>query len=154
MTAANRDSPLCSITTLTGSQVDRALRAGLASPGRSAAAIFQSMSDGKSGNAAYLRVATLALPAMMDARSRKYRADDDDGRLWWHPAFLEAIGSYPIQAGQPPSVDAFLAYAEQVVAEATRPTATILHFPIMRRLEQLHEAADDYTTFPEGPSAA
>jgi hypothetical protein len=154
MMAANRNSSSVGILTLAGVDIERGLRAGIASPGCSAAAIIGSLGDPKRGNTAYLRITKIALPAMLDTRSRRFHDDDADGLQWWHPAFLEAIGSYPVVAGEHVSVDRFLAYADQVVAKATRPPATILHFPIMRRLEQVLDGRDDHNSFPEGPDAA
>jgi hypothetical protein len=154
MMAANRNSSSVGILTLAGVDIERGLRAGIASPGRSAAAIIGSLGDPKWGNTAYLRIRKIALPAMLDERARKFHADDANGRQWWHPAFLEAIGNYPIVAGEHPSNDRFLAYAAEVVAKATRPPAIILHFPIMRRLEQVLDDRDDHNSFPEGPDAA
>jgi hypothetical protein len=154
MTAANRNRPLVEISILSGAEVERALRAGMVPGGRPAAAILQSLGDRKKGHAAYLRITKIALPAMLDARSMVFHADDAWGFQWWRPAFFDAIGNYQLMAGAQFSVDAFLAYVAEVVAKATRPPATILQFPITRRLEQTLGGRHDHNSFPEGPSAA
>jgi hypothetical protein len=91
-----------------------------------------------------------------------------------HSALLCAVGRIPMNYGEQPPLTLVLDLARTILnqmdhgesdrfrrmlagmagREVPRATGQVIPFPAVRRLEQMHEATDDYDSFPEGPSAA
>jgi len=146
------------VPTLSPADMDRALQAAVIDPDCWAERVGEAFDDFWRGRAAVYRIGAIAVPAVRSAAFGGFRLPCKGIRL--HPSLLAAIGTLPVAFGRIPDMEQLLELATQIAGELRPPSpqahtgGNVISFPILRRLAQQWDAADDYTTFPEGPSAA
>jgi hypothetical protein len=143
---------------ITPAEIDRALLAAIADPDNWERNVTYVFDDFWRGRAAVYRIGAIAIPAISSRAFDRLRVPSKSIRL--HPSLLAAVGALPVVFGRIPNMGELLILAGQIADELTSAEPSqgtgdnVISFPSFRRLEQMWDASDDYSTFPDGPSAA